>query len=1455
MTKRIISLLVLVAIMFWGISGNVAFGQRMTQVLGRGVVAVNNGTKVNITWRRLAQEPEDIKYNVYVNGTKLNSSPLKLTNMQTTTSKVASGSKITVTTVTEGKEGTEGIESAQSEAFTFKSYSPRCIFVDIRYKGGPLTNSDYATKYIWPCDLDGDGEMDYVVDRNPLNGGTHKVEAYLRDGTYLWTVDMGPNESIGNGQDDQVVAWDFDCDGLGEVMIQSSDGTRFWDKENGTWGKYVFGKSTGDIDGDGIIDYESQSSKNPPRYFTVIDGMTGAEKASVEMTYNTYYNRTNKSSLMGDEYNKHVGKFGICYFDGVHPGVAMEWHTRTTDGSHHYYSEGFQYDYTGGKAGELKDVFQYGCGSGSFHSIRVGDVDGDGKDEMIEGGWTMDHTGKVLFNAGISHGDRFRTTDINPEVPGMETFAIQQNAGDMLGQILYQADCGKALKKWYLSGVGDVGRGDCYDLDASRKGWEMFSTMNGYAIYDANGDATGGTGYFPTEALWWDGDLGREYEAASDGNGANIYIAKYGSGRLIEMAKENSWQVNGEYGARAAFWGDIIGDWREEVILKHLTNGVVDGFTGYSTDYSTTEDRIYCLMEDPAYHGQMLCKGYYQTPMPFFYLGYDMPRPQLPPVMKADAENQVFDLTLGNAKISPDAGMKNIYAMAVKDQTLTIEGFILRQAQEPGSSGSKVQEFNLWKAQMGTLVVNTPITTTGKVYISEGTLKSTSSIDAPIELRARGILAGSPTVNGGITFEGSLNYAEGLLKPDGTMTFSNDLKIDQRLFIEYTNTSDLIKVNGNLDITTKDLTMTIAFKEREAGEYKLIEYSGDFNGDVSNLKARGMTGYAYSFKNENNAIYLVIEKQRDPQSGVVWTGAESGVWDYQTANFSINGEPTTFVAGDTIVFDDNANNTTITINELMPTGGVEFTNESKSYTIQGEGGISGKGIVTFNGKGKVSLKTAKSDYTGKTVINAGTITVSDLMDSGSACSIGAGSILEMGKGTLVINNASTSTNKTVNLTDTATIQIPSGTSAFKGIIKGKGRLVKKGNGQLNFTYAGANSFSGGLELAQGTIAHGAWNASFGSGQIDVTGNTTITVFNCNSTSTIPTLPNKINIAEGKTVTLNGGQRCSLKPTLLGKGTMKFNFPYVRGDFGPVCTNFEGTLEATSGEVRLAGTLNMPKGTLKLTGDDYVYNNTGTHKVGALEGGNSSANLAAGTWNIGYKGTDASYAGTYSVALNKYGEGKQTLTGAGTGAITIYEGSVDAENTSASITSGLITVKDGGTLLGTGQVQTVTVQNGGIICGGKGTMTTGTLTVNGNLTVQSGGQVRVRARGATITVSSYDHIKVAGTTKLTSPTFMMERISGDWIEGEYKVFNGTGKITVSGDVTFEPEVPMAGYKWDTSKLETDGIIAVAADPVGIETISNLSTLTSDIYNLTGQKVSTTVTSPTIVIKNGKKYLLK
>ncbi|MBO7661645.1 MAG: hypothetical protein J6S65_09015, partial [Bacteroidaceae bacterium] len=135
--------------------------QRLQQTMGRGVVAVKNGSNATITWRRFAQEPEDAKYNVYVNGTKLNSSPLSNTNYATQSTLLPSGAKVTVSMVR------NGVEEEQSGAYVVKNYDLRNIFVDIHFErgGSPLQSSNFDTSYVWPVDLDGDGEMDYVVNR------------------------------------------------------------------------------------------------------------------------------------------------------------------------------------------------------------------------------------------------------------------------------------------------------------------------------------------------------------------------------------------------------------------------------------------------------------------------------------------------------------------------------------------------------------------------------------------------------------------------------------------------------------------------------------------------------------------------------------------------------------------------------------------------------------------------------------------------------------------------------------------------------------------------------------------------------------------------------------------------------------------------------------------------------------------------------------------------------------------------------------------------------------------------------------------------------------------------------------------------------------------------------------------------------------------------------------------
>lgn len=1337
--------------------------QRIQQPLGRGVVAVygtsNGSAAVTITWRRLAQEPEDATYNIYVaktiNGeyTQLNTSPLTNTNYKTTLAKVPYGSYIKVTTQN------SSLSTTSEQAFHFTDHGLRNIFMEISYAKSPLVAANYDTKFVWPCDLNGNGEYDYIVDRNPTDGTeNHFVEAYLADGTYLWTIDLGPNELSSSGQDDQICSYDIDCDGYGEVIVQTSDGTRFWDQANNTWGLYVGGRTTPDTDGDGIVNYNSHATINAPKYMTVVNGMTGAEKASVEQRYDDAYNRTNRATLMGDEYYRHTGHVGIFYHDGIHPGIVMEWHTRTKEGRHQYRNSAFAFDFDGnGKASNWHQLFMEHVGGAEFHMIRIFDADGDGCDEMSSGAYCMNNDGTTLYNTGISHGDRHRTADIDPERPGLETFSIQQNAPDMLGQILFDAGTGEAIKKWYLPAVGDVGRGECIDIDPTHLGWEMFSTMDNYQIFDAKGNKIEGmTGYFPTEGIWWDGELDRENVNSPDGNGYNAMIVDYKKGRLIEMAKESGWTIQSSNGKRGKYWGDIIGDWREELILNRVTNGVNTGIVGFTTDYTTTINNIYCLQQDPHYRMDCTTRGYYQTPCPAFYLGYDMPRPQLPPCMVANDTTDVFGIADGTTTVVPRKEVTTVYAMPVKNQVLTL------------NTSNSDNSLTIWKAQQGTTKlsafnqqshINKVVITEGTVELTEANSSESATLPSPIniDLRARGTLSGTGAI-GSFTVEGALNYEGCRIMPTKTLTFTQGLNINKKTYAELNiDNGALIHVDGDLNVTAP-LIFTIVTKDIQPGEYTLIEYSGSFAGTESMMSIRGLQGLSFNIVNKDNTIKLIINGQRDASDNVIWTGATSKTWDYQTENFTLGGNATEFVAGDGVVFDDSAASTSIIINDLMPISTATFANNSKSYVIGGNGGFSGTGDVIMNGTGRVTLNAVNSDYTGKTIINSGTVSVKELADAGIASSIGAAAAnaenLQIGKATFIVNNTNSATNRGITLTDTATVQITSGVVSLKGIIKGK-TLTKTGSGQLNITYSGANDWSETI-LQAGTLAMGAWNTTFGkaTSQIHVTGNTTIVVFDQNTTSAIPTIQNTINIDEGKTLTLHAGSRCAIKGALKGKGTYKIDFPYVRGDVSTNVSAFEGIYEVASSNCRFIQAMDFSNATLKLDANSYAAgfkSGSGTetaytHKIGTLTG---TGTLGTGTWQIG------------RLLVN-------------------YKPSV------TSVTCDAVTIN-------------------------------GTATLNNTV-------IDMRATSTIFAIPDY---------------------------AEMTIINGTGKRNVSGTITVLPERPKEGWRWDTSRLASDGVISIVPDLTGIDEVDSDALKSHSIYDLQGRKLNKATRGVNII--NGKKVI--
>jgi hypothetical protein len=81
-------------------------------------------------------------------------------------------------------------------------------------------------------------------------------------------------------------------------------------------------------------------------------------------------------------------------------------------------------------------------------------------------------------------------------------------------------------------------------------------------------------------------------------------ITKYDGTRLIQMSRESGWQVFTSSANRPLFFGDVLGDWREEVILAKQNDDYSQGFVVYSTS-TPTSISMYTLLEDPHYAGDI----------------------------------------------------------------------------------------------------------------------------------------------------------------------------------------------------------------------------------------------------------------------------------------------------------------------------------------------------------------------------------------------------------------------------------------------------------------------------------------------------------------------------------------------------------------------------------------------------------------------------------------------------------------------------------------------------------------------------------------------------------------------------------------------------------------------------------------------------------------------------------
>jgi hypothetical protein len=562
--------------------------------LGRGVVAINQGSgRVFISWRLLGTETNDMGFNLYRQSgtdaaTKLNPSPLtEGTNYQDTTVNLTQATTYCVRPVM----GDQEQAGSDEDCDRLPANAPVKDYLSIPLKAA---SANAAVHLAWVGDFDGNGEYDLLVDR--LSAGSPLLDAYARDGTFLWRFDTGPNgvnqnnieggaSTMGNGMWDGATVFDLDSDGKAEVAVKTAPGV-------------IFGDGT-KLPGSG----ETQ-------YVSILEGRTGRELARAPLP--TDYASDGPLQC----------QFSVGYLDGVRPSVVTKCKNRVASGAFNLVMTSFDY-----QAGKLIQRWKYlrgnQGGAADYHQQRILDLDRDGKDEVADGGYVLDDNGKYLYGIpGAIHGDRFHIGDLDPDRPGLEGYGIQQDNPSGLRQYTYDAATGKILRA-HMGAVGDLARGVAADVDPRHKGYEYWSFDGMYTIQELTSGpiVPDPNTPWPNFRIWWDGDALSEMLNQA-------YVAKWDYTKPARTSFTFKKTLPGLYSARdaAPFYGDIVGDWREEVVMESPDHSEIRIFT---TTYPS-DIRLYTLAHNPAYRNGMTVHGYRQSLMVDYYLGDGMTTPPSP---------------------------------------------------------------------------------------------------------------------------------------------------------------------------------------------------------------------------------------------------------------------------------------------------------------------------------------------------------------------------------------------------------------------------------------------------------------------------------------------------------------------------------------------------------------------------------------------------------------------------------------------------------------------------------------------------------------------------------------------------------------------------------------------------------------------------------------------------------
>lgn len=965
---------------FWPDAGLRA--QPVMEALGRGVVAVRtSSTQVYVGWRLLGTDSEGVAFNLYrsIGGgaaVRLNASPLAVT----TDYRDTPGTSAFASTIAyDVRPVIGGIEQGASVAFTLPANAPIQAYLTIPLQipaGG--TGPDgvvytYTANDAAPADLDGDGEYEIVLKWEPTNAkdnsnsgytGPVYLDAYRLDGLRLWRIDLGRNIRAG-AHYTQFIAYDLDGDGRAELACKTAPGTL-----DGTGAPVL-------LAGDSVdADYRNASGYvlSGPEYLTVFDGLTGAQLATTD-----YLPGRGTVSAWGDSYGNRVDRFvaGVAYLDGQRPSLVM---------CRGYYTQTHlvAWDWRGGA---LTRRWTFSAANGTpyagqgNHQLSVADVDDDGRQEIIYGAMTVDDNGLGLYSTGLGHGDALHVGDFRPSSPGPEVFGPHETPGSNggIGTSFRDGRTGESFWTTYAS--TDVGRGVMMDLDPRYPGGEGWATNNAN-IYSAYGAiiATKPSNMFHNFAVWWDADPERELL-----DGGTISKYNYATASRSNYLAASGVSSNNSTKSTPALSGDLLGDWREEVVWRTTDNAAL---RVYTTTIAATDRRV-TFLHDPQYRVALAWQNvaYNQPPHPSQHVG--APAAFWTGGAAASWSSATAGWSRGvpsaapaalragdTAVLAPDGSLSLALSGAVTAHSLMVESSAEVAVSGPGT----LTGAGTWNhAGPGLLrwSATGAFSTWANVFAGRAWFSADALLTTPrLQVHAGGAVGGPGRV------AGTLELRDGsglLLDPDGPLRVSGALL-----------------AAGTVTVAPAPGWTPVA------GTHTVLTYTGALTGTP--VYAWSGQGWAAVF---DTATAGVVRVTLSPSAVVGpdrirWTGTAGAAWDYVSENWLGLGGVTVFEDGDTVALEGAPSVTALTLGATVTPAALQF-DSTVNWTLSGAGIVAGASTTLLKtGAGTFTVATANT-YAGGTRVEAGTLV------AGHASALGSGAVTLVGgtlaTGTRTIGNA------------------------------------------------------------------------------------------------------------------------------------------------------------------------------------------------------------------------------------------------------------------------------------------------------------------------------------------------------------------------------------------------------------------------------------------------------------------